>query len=436
MVYSKRKKVLPIFLCFLLLLITADHLSYRDRIYPGVHMKSAGLGGLRESRFEETAGSLELTFTGPGGLAASVPLQELGIFVDSGAVFSSGYRQGRRRPWPISYIERIRLKREGAFIPLYFELDRSLLREGLESMAQFFNSEPKDARFEILENSRVQPVPEQNGYVVDPEMLKERVLCCLYSQNTPLQVNVPIREEVPPDITLSLLQEKGIQGLVSTFTTRFNPEAANRSHNIRLAASVINNHFLLPGEALSLNRTLGDTTAVKGYREAPIMSGGELVPGVGGGVCQISSTLYNAALLANLKILERHNHPFAVPYMDPGRDATVSYPAKDLIFANNREHTLLITASVLHDELTFRIFGALPEERVEITSNILSTTEPWEKYEVDHELAPGEEKVIEGTPGYLVEVWKTVYRGTEVLEERKISVDRYAPYPTIIRRGP
>ncbi|PKM83170.1 MAG: hypothetical protein CVU88_02945 [Firmicutes bacterium HGW-Firmicutes-13] len=158
-------------------------------------------------------------------------------------------------------------------------------------------------------------------------------------------------------------------------------------------------------------------------------------PGFGGGVCQISSTLYNTALLANLEIMERHNHQLTVPYIVPGRDATLAFPSKDLKFHNNRDHYILITAFIEHDDLTFRLFGAPIEERVEIKTVEIAAYTPPIKHEFVPELAPGEEEVIEGHPGYVVQVWKTVYREDKIESEEIISVDSYLPSPKIIRRG-
>jgi len=419
----------------ILLVMCADAMYYKDRLYPGAALKGIDLGGANIIELETVLDGLKLTFSGPQGLSTSIPLEELGITADSRGIFASGYRLGRHRPWPYTYYERFLLYREWGFIPLHFHLEEELFHQGLDAVASLYNKAPENARFQVQENGEARLIPERVGYVIDREMLEQRVITNIFALNTPLTVQVPVQEEIPPNITSSLLQGEGIEALVSSFSTQFNLEAANRSHNIRLAASILDNYLLLPGKTLSLNNVLGESTKVKGYKEAPIIVGGELVPGLGGGLCQIYSTLYNAALLANLQVIERHNHRLTVPYIDPGRDATVSFPYKDLKILNNKDHALLVTASVVHDELTIRIFGRPMGERVEISTKILRTIEPPQRYEFDPDLAPGEEKIEEGYRGYVVEVWKTVYYGQEVITEKLISVDSYSPYPTIIRRG-
>ena len=237
-------------------------------------------------------------------------------------------------------------------------------------------------------------------------------------------------------ITARLLRAQGITTLMSTFTTLFDLTKTNRVHNIELAASLINHYFLAPGAVLSLNDFYGETTAEKGYKEAPVIVGRELVPGFGGGLCQISSTFYNAALLAGLEIVERHNHDLTVPYIEPGRDATISYGARDLKVRNNTEHTIMIEAFVEGDALTFRVFGSPTGKKVEIETRKLAVYPPPEIIEIDPALAPGEEEIDAGYPGYLVEVWLIVSGEGRVESRTKISEDRYHPYPTIIRRGP
>ncbi|MDW7674434.1 MAG: VanW family protein [Bacillota bacterium] len=244
--------------------------------------------------------------------------------------------------------------------------------------------------------------------------------------------NILIGGKETPKITVSSLTERHIEDLMISFSTNFDPTQSNRVHNIKLAARTLTNYLLPPGEVFSFNRVINDTTAEKGYKAAPIIVGGELVPGIGGGICQLSSTLYNAALLANLEILERHSHQLTVPYIEPGRDATISYPYKDLAFRNNKDHSVLITADVENDILLIKLFGQPLTERVEIKTKVLDIIMPPEKYKLESELRPGEEKLIEGYPGFLVEVWKIVYRGEKKESEVKISVDRYAPYPEII----
>lgn len=431
--------LLFIVLGFISLIILTDYFYYINRIHPGVYYKDMHLGGKNFQEVGELLNTSHFTFINPEdseGKSVSIPLREMGINLDKNQMFIAGYWQSRPKPWPRGYGYRLKIKKEGVSIPSQYQINQELLSQSIDSLVKDFTREPENAYFKVNINNQVEIVPEKYGYLINNDDFKRVIMENLAQPNSPPEINIPIAEKIPPEITISSLMEKGIEDLMISFTTSFDPTATNRVHNIKLAANPLDNYFLAPGEVLSLNNVIGNTTVEKGYKLAPTIVGGELIAGIGGGLCQISSTLYNAALLANLEIYERHNHQLTVPYIDPGRDATISYPAKDLMFRNNKEHYILINTSVEKDELTFSFFGQPLEERVEININVLDTFPPWERYELDSELKPGEKEVIEGHPGYLVEVWKTVYRDEQKEREEKISVNRYSPYPKIIKLGP
>ncbi|MDD2234979.1 MAG: cell wall-binding repeat-containing protein [Desulfitobacteriaceae bacterium] len=151
---------------------------------------------------------------------------------------------------------------------------------------------------------------------------------------------------------------KVIQEPVSQYSTRFNSSMTNRTHNVKLAAKTLDGIVLAPGVRFSFNGSVGNRTVEAGYLEAPIISGDAFVPGIGGGVCQVSTTLYNAALLAHLEILERHPHSMPVNYVPAGKDATVSYPTLDLKFRNSLKTYLAIRSLVEGNTLTIALWEA------------------------------------------------------------------------------
>ena len=440
--FARRKKRAGTrFLAAILLLSAvlglADYFYYHNRIYPGARLRDESLAGLNPGEVEETLSKLDMVFTGPEGFHLLLPLAELGIRVDPEKAFEAGYRLGRQKPWPLSLMERFLLYRRGAFIPLPYQVEEDLLDQSLRQVAAAFGREPRDAYFKLVEGEgRAELQAERMGFQTDPEELKAGVKRTLTHLNTILALEVPVTEEFSPKITAALLRERGVEDLMSTFSTRFDTDIKNRAHNIQLGASYLNNQLLPPGGVLSVNALLGDSTEDKGYKEAPVILEGRLVPGIGGGLCQVSTTLYNAALLANLPVIQRRNHGLTVAYVEPGRDAAIAFPATDLKILNDRSHYIWISAGVEGGELTFSLFGRPTGEKVVISSKILETYEPPRKYAYDTDLAPGEEKVEEGKPGYLVEVWKKVYREGKIVSEKKISLDFYNPLPTLVRRGP
>ncbi len=147
-----------------------------------------------------------------------------------------------------------------------------------------------------------------------------------------------------PEITTEQFGEEAFPEVLGSFSTRYDASNINRSTNIELGAAAMNGTVLLPGETFSFNGTVGPRTKAKGYLLAGAYSAGELVESYGGGVCQISSTLYNAVLYANLEIVQRYNHSSVVSYVNAGRDATVSYGGKDFKFKNSRDYAIKVEA--------------------------------------------------------------------------------------------
>ena len=190
--------------------------------------------------------------------------------------------------------------------------------------------------------------------------------------------------------------------------------SSNRKTNVKLSASVCDGVILLPGEVFSYNNTTGSRTADKGYLPAPSYVGGKSTDEVGGGICQTSSTIYYAALNANLKIVERHNHMFAVGYVPDGMDATVWYGASDFRFENDTEYPIKIVTVYENSRLTVQIYGTKTDDLyVKMTNKELSSTSWSTEYKVDPSLPAGSTRT-EQTPyrGRVVEAYRNVYDGS------------------------
>lgn len=190
--------------------------------------------------------------------------------------------------------------------------------------------------------------------------------------------------------------------------------SSNRKSNVKLSASVCDGIILLPGEVFSYNNTTGSRTSDKGYLPAPSYVGGKSTDEVGGGICQTSSTIYYAALNSNLKIVERHNHMFAVGYVPDGMDATVWYGASDFRFENSTEYPIKIVTVYQNSRLTVQIYGTKTDDLyVKMTNKELSSTSWSTEYKVDPSLPAGSTRT-EQTPyrGRVVEAYRNVYDGS------------------------
>lgn len=256
------RRFLFILLCALFLLFL-DYLYFQQRIYPGVYLKNIHLGNKTSLGVKKTLQNTAITFVGPEGKYYSVPLAEIGILLDHGEIFTDGYHQGRQKSHLTCYGERLKIMEEGVFIPFRYELDENAFLQGIACLAEALNREAENAHFLIGSSNKVEMVPEKDGYRINKERLVQLLEQNLTEPDTPLTIRVPY-DTIPPQITVLSLKKKGIETLMSSFTTSFDPANTNRVHNIKLAASILHNYFLAPGEILSLNELLGDSTPEKG----------------------------------------------------------------------------------------------------------------------------------------------------------------------------
>ena len=241
-----------------------------------------------------------------------------------------------------------------------------------------------------------------------------------------------------PEITIKDLNINVFPDLLASFTTKYDASNISRSTNLKLAANKINGTILSPGETFSYNKVVGERTIAAGYKEAKIYSGGEVVDGLGGGICQISSTLYNAVVFANLDVVERHNHQFITSYIGAGRDATVVYGAKDFKFKNSRNYPIKISMSVSGGVASASVYGIKEDVEYEISFSIdtISTLTPSVKYEQDSSIPAGTEKVKQkGSNGVIVKDYKVVKLNGAVISRNFIAQDTYNSMPKIIIQG-
>jgi hypothetical protein len=195
---------------------------------------------------------------------------------------------------------------------------------------------------------------------------------------------------------------------------------------------------LLPGETFSYNEALGPRTTAAGYKNGKVYEGGKVVDGIGGGICQISSTLYNSVLTSNLEIVERRNHQFVTSYLPAGRDATVVYGSIDFKFKNTRQYPVRIVASAKNGIATVSIYGIKEENEYtfSFSTKTISSIPYTTTYEEDSTLAAGTEKVKQkGTNGLITETYITKMLNGKVVSTTLLSRDTYNAMERIIIKG-
>lgn len=296
--------------------------------------------------------------------------------------------------------------REGIHYEWEWTWDEAKLASFIEQeWPEWFQSEPLNAKRIITDQDQVIYEPDQSVYHPDVPQIVERLKLLpdeqLWKEKS-FRLELPMKE-IKATVTLADLKEEGIERKIAEYTTAYNPKAAGRAHNVEAAAKSLHDTILLPDEIFSYRKLMQATEKEFGFKPAPVIMEGELRPGIGGGVCQVSTTLYNAVLLSDLDVVERRNHSLPIAYVPLGRDATYSDWGIDFRFKNNTGKNLLIRSLFKNGKLTVKIFGTAPQDKeVEIFTKTLKSQ-------------------------YQVAVYKKIRVNGKVVKEELVSKDTYRP---------
>ena len=273
--------------------------------------------------------------------------------------------------------------------------------------------------------------PESDGIDFDIENAKTLLVEPKEQYEIPLIITKPTK-------TTKQIGTEAFPDLLATFSTNYQASNTNRTTNLKLSAGKINGTVLLPGEEFSYNKIVGERTIAAGYKEAATFSGGKVVDGLGGGICQISSTLYDAVVMANLDITERRNHQFVTSYVGAGKDATVVWGSQDFKFKNTRKYPIRITAIVQGGVATVQVWGLREEVEYDITieTKKTATISYTTQYIQDESLQEGQQKVVqEGNNGRKVEAYKVTRLNGQIVSKTLLSKDTYNAMKKIVRVG-
>lgn len=224
--------------------------------------------------------------------------------------------------------------------------------------------------------------------------------------------------------------------LLGAYRTVLKDPLPGEEYNVHLAANLLAGIVIKPDDIFSQNAAIGPYTEDKGFEKGPTYIGTTLTTTIGGGVCKIASTLYNVAVLSNLKITERHNHSMPVPYVPYGQDATVSYGSKDIRFLNNTGSDIMIWAQGIDNILYIAFYGSRPAPTVEWKHEVIEIRKAPVKYQLNPKLGSGSRKqLLEGMDGAVVKSWITVTSGDNV-NVRYMGISDYKPMPYLVEKGP
>jgi vancomycin resistance protein YoaR len=327
----------------------------------------------------------------------------------------------------------LRFPAEGGEYRVVFEA--SGLREELAPLVQKYTKDPVDAGFRI-DGERAHVVKGRNGTTLDVAAAQDAVLAAgALQDDREARLGLTAFE---PELTTVEAKGLGIRRQVSTFTTDMGVSSSNRIWNIHLMADYIDGTIIKPGQTFSFNKTVGERTIERGFREGQMILGSLLLPAVGGGVCQTATTLYNNALQLGLPIRERRNHSWYISHYPIGRDATVNWGAPDLKFKNDLDHALLIKSSYTDSTLTFTLFGTNPHRKVDLqTGPQTNFSSPKPSYAYDPAAPKGSIRTVTGShqSGFDITVYRKVWERGKVIRKDSF-VSRYVAVGDTIIYGP
>ncbi len=384
-----------------------------------------------EAHLEE-ARTKNLTLNAVDNNQVTVTVGDLGLVWGNPDITNDAVALGKKGNVIQRYKALQDLQHENHVFELTYELDRELVSQFLAEQCTPYNSEAKDAML-VKTESGFSVTPGTTGYIVDEEASLTRIYDYLTKEWNfeDAQLDLVGKVDEPRGSEEELAQVKDVLG---TFSTNFNSSGSSRSANVTNGCNLIAGTTLYPGDEFSTYEAVSPFSTDNGYFMAGSYLNGQVVDSLGGGICQVSTTLYNAVLLAELEVTERHNHSMIVSYVDPSADAAIAESAgKDFKFVNNTEHPIYIDGYVVGKDITFTIYGVetRPADRqVKYESNVLSVIRP-ESDVIYTDVAMPLGKVVSQSAhiGYRAELWKVVTENGVEVSREQINSSSYKMVP-------
>lgn len=292
---------------------------------------------------------------------------------------------------------------------------------------------PVDARFQVS-GGHVSIVPSRDGVGADVEALATEMKRVLLTEETR---TVKLRTgRIEPELTTERAKQMGIKERIATFTTNYSSGNRPRISNIHTLADALDGSLIAPGETFSVNERVGPRTAAKGYQEAPAIVGGRLVPSLGGGICQVVTTLFNTVFESGLPVVERRNHSYYISSYPKGRDATVAWGGVDFKFKNDTDNWVLIATGYSNSSVTISLYGTDPGYSVTGITGDFTDIKPFSVKEIPDDTLPSGVRVVEdaGVDGRRIVVKRTVEKGGTVVREDSFT-SNYVPKQQAVRVG-
>jgi len=422
-----------------------DHIKSvieRDVIYEGIYIEDIHIGGLVKSEalevlksgIEKHNNEKQLKLLIEGKIAYMLPYSYFEHEIDYSSLIENAYQIGKVGTRSDRYKQIKKYKKTPFIIEIEEKYNDEKINEILETAKAEYDVLPLDA---VL-------LRENNAFVIKEEVIGKELTIEKSIKVIKDGLSVGLDEvklelaQVNPKITKVVYED--VKDSLGSFYTEFSVSQTARNENLRIASEKINGTILFPGDVFSTNDTIGPVNSSSGYQEAPIILNGKIQPGIGGGVCQIATTLYNSVLLAELEIVQRQNHSLPVGYIEKGRDATLAGDYIDFKFKNDTDNPLYIESYIKNHQLYMNIYGKeirANNRTIKFESVIIDTImPPPQKITLDPSLKEGEE-VVEKKPtiGYTVKLYKLIYIEGNLSEKLNINTSNYGATAAEVRRG-
>jgi len=394
---------------------------YIDEVYVGGMDKNAAANAVDD---KYSIGQIELAH---GDKTYKLTPSELGFKIDTEKSVGKAYLYGRESV--MEYVSSITGK--SMHIKLNSEYSPELVAGAVEGVSNDIDYSPKDATIRIS-GGKPSFTKDSDGLEVEKEKLTGMIESILRYESGEKAIQIPTKVL---SASVKYDQIKGISTVLAGYSTKYNASNAERSENLRVASRSVSGHVVMPGEVFSLNAVTGKRSVQNGYKMAPIIVKGKLEDGLGGGVCQVSTTLYNAVIRTGLEVVERRNHSIPSSYADLGLDATVSYGSIDFKFKNTLENPVYISIAPAGGTISAQIYGYPEDKRsVKIETQLVEKIERGVETKYDSQLEEGRQRIEDsGRDGFKVKVYRTFMDGSG--KKQQLSSDYYPPAKKVVVIG-
>lgn len=431
------------FLCMaaLCLLVTgiitpAKENDQKDTIVNGVYIGDIDVSDMTKEEAEAAVNEYVQELSGSsvtfmvGEHAVEVPVSELGFHVQADDIYDEAAALCKKGNVVKRYKDTKRLEKEGMKYELTFSFDEAMVRSVIESKCSVFDQPAVNAGLK-RSNGGFEITDGAVGYELDVEQSVAQAVNFLNNEWSTQNPSVElVVAQTQPKGTREELSK--VRDLLATATTSYSTSGSNRCGNVERGAGLINGTVLYPGDEFSTYATVSPITVENGYFMAASYSEGQVVESPGGGICQVSTTLYNAVLKAELEVTQRSNHSMIVTYVDPAKDAAIAGTYKDFKFVNNTDAPIYIEGVTAGKKITFNIYGAETRSSartVEYVSETVQETEPSTEIAASASANFGSISSQSAHKGVVAKLWKVVKENGQEVSRTEVNTSKYAMSP-------